>query len=480
MDGFSTEVLSRLPLAEGVLSLLSWVLDPQFLETVFDEHRGRSYRAELSFPALVSLIQDALLEHEGSAHQAMKRSGELNVSYQAAYGKLRRIPISLSLGFFATTTDRLRDVFPGGGGVSLPASVQDFDVMAVDGKKIKGVAKRLKPARSYAGTPLGGKGLAALDLRTGLMIAFNAHPDGEANDAPLIPGLLPQVRERSRQRLWVADRQFCDLRQPVLFAEDPDAYLIRFHPKNSFQRAEEQPLRSGVDVQGRSYQEEWGWLGRARSRRLWVRRITLFREGEDDVVLITNLLDADRYPAADLLTVYLARWGIERVFQQVSEVFHLRQLISSSPEGTIFQLGFCMLLYNVIQVVRAFIADAQHQAAERISLEELFYDVHRELISLSTLVDSPTIIDPDQAAPTAAALQTRLRHLFAEIWEDRWRKSPRKRVRPSTASSAPPNQPPPKMLKAVGRSSCEAAITKASATCCAPPQERRPPKLHPT
>ncbi|MGD9854148.1 MAG: hypothetical protein AB7U20_04275, partial [Planctomycetaceae bacterium] len=49
------------------------------------------------------------------------------------------------------------------------------------------------PARGYSGTPLGGKGLAVLDLRTGLMIAFDAHPDGETNDALLIPGLLPQV-----------------------------------------------------------------------------------------------------------------------------------------------------------------------------------------------------------------------------------------------------------------------------------------------
>jgi hypothetical protein len=440
MDGFSKEVLSRLPLADGTLSLLSWVLDPEFLDEVFEKHRGRSYQSELSFPVMVSLIQDALLEHHGSAHQAMKRSDELNVSYQAAYGKLRRVPISLSLGFFAETTDRLRDVFPGGAGVSLPASLRAFDVIAVDGKKIKGAAKRLKPARGYSGTPLGGKGLAALDLRKGLMIAFHAHPDGEKNDAPLIPDLLPQVRQRlTRRRLWVADRQFCDLRQPVLFAEGQDTYLIRFHPKNSFQRAKDQPIRKGVDSQGRRYREEWGWLGKAKNNRLFVRRITLSRPGEDDVVLITNLLDADQYPAADLLTVYLARWGIERVFQQVSEVFHLRQLISSSPEGTIFQFGFCMLLYNLIQVVRVFIAEAQRKAAETISLEELFYDVHRELISLSTLVDSPEVVDHFQPAETAAALKTHLRKLFASVWEDRWLKSPKKSVPKSTQPKKPIN-----------------------------------------
>jgi hypothetical protein len=438
MDGFSKEVLARLPLAEGTLSLLAWVLDPEFLGEVFDTHRGRSYESDFKFPVMVSLIQDALLEHGGSAHQAMKRSDELNVTFQAAYGKLRRVPISLTLGFFAQASDRLREVFPEGAGVALPASLRAFDVIAVDGKKIKRAAKRLKPARGYAGTPLGGKGLAALDVRKGLMLALNAHPDGETNDAPLIPGLLPQVRERAtRRRLWIADRQFCDLRQPVLFAEGGDAYLIRFHPKNSFERAEDVPVREGVDRQGRPYREEWGHLGKAKRRRLWVRRITLFREGEEEIILITNLLDADRYPAPDLLAAYLARWGIERVFQQVTEVFHLRQLISSSPEGTIFQLGFCLLLYNLIQVVRACLADAQRKAAETISLEELFYDVHRELISLSTLLGPPQLAGHFLPARTAPELKTYLRELLACVWEDRWLKSPKKNIPKSTEPKKP-------------------------------------------
>jgi len=434
MDGFSKQVLARLPLADGTLSLLSWILKPEFLDDVFEKQRGPSYEQELTFPVMVSLIQSALLEHNGSAHQAMKRTDDLTVSFQAAYAKLRRIPVCLSVGFFAHATDRLREVFPEGAGISLPASLRAFDVVAVDGKKIKRAAKRLKPAREYSGTPLGGKGLAALDLRKGLMIAFNAHPDGETNDAPLIPGLLPQVRQRStRRRLWIADSQFCDLRQPVLFSEGNDAYLIRFHPKNSFERAADVPIREGRDSQGRRYMQEWGYLGKAKGKRLYVRRITLSREGEKDVVLVTNLLDADRYPAVDLLDGYLARWGIERVFQQVTEVFHLRQLISSTPEGTIFQLGFCMLLYNLIQVVRSYIADAQRKPAESISVEELFYDVHRELISLSTLVDASQIVAHFQPATTALELKTYLGKLLASVWEDRWLKSPKKNIPKSTA-----------------------------------------------
>ena len=34
-----------------------------------------------------------------------------------------------------------------------------------------------------------------------------------------------------------------------------------------------------------------------------MRRITLHRPGEEDVILVTDLLDADTYPAEDLLAL---------------------------------------------------------------------------------------------------------------------------------------------------------------------------------
>ena len=46
-----------------------------------------------------------------------------------------------------------------------------------------------------------------------------------------------------------------------------------------------------------------------------VRRIHLKRTDGEDVIVPTDLLDADAYPADDLLEVYLQRWGIERMVQ---------------------------------------------------------------------------------------------------------------------------------------------------------------------
>ncbi len=431
MDGFAEELLARLPLADAVLSLFSWVTEESFLQEVFDEHRGRTYESVLTFPTMVNLVGDALLEHDGSGRRAMLQAevrGELEASRQAAYGKLRRMPISLSNAFLRCTTQRIQQVLPENNCTRLPACVRSFTVIAIDGKKIKKAAKRLKPARSYSGTPLGGKALVALNLRQELAVAMNAHLDGEVNDAPLVGDLLPQVRQSTtRPILWIADRQFCDLTQPHKFLGERDSFLLRYHPKTKFHRDPDTSVQKGKDAQGRNYQEELGWLGAPQGKRsLYVRRITLYRQGEEDVILVTNLTDAGQYPAKELLDLYLLRWNIERVFQQITEVFHLKQLISSTPEGTIFQFSFCLLLYNLIQTIRRYVARAQRRRSNTISSEMLFYDVHRELISMSVLADRSAVLDYFHTACTAKELDAHLQSRLAETWYDRWIKSPPK------------------------------------------------------
>lgn len=92
---FAREVLSRLPLAEAVLSVWRWVADPLFLFSVFARHSGAGYEKEIRFEVLVQLIADALLEHHGSGRKSFERGreqGVLTASVQAVYQKLGRLP----------------------------------------------------------------------------------------------------------------------------------------------------------------------------------------------------------------------------------------------------------------------------------------------------------------------------------------------------------------------------------------------------
>jgi hypothetical protein len=56
----------------------------------------------------------------------------------------------------------------GSAGSPLPASLADLAVVAIDGKKLKRAAKRLKALRGLPGKLLSAKLLVALDLRTKL------------------------------------------------------------------------------------------------------------------------------------------------------------------------------------------------------------------------------------------------------------------------------------------------------------------------
>jgi len=429
---FAREVLSRLPLAEAVLSLWRWVADPLFLLSVFTRHRGLGYEKEISFGVLVQLMADALLEHQGSGRKSFERGraqGLLTASVQAVYQKLGRVPLGLSEAWLAESTARLRPVYPAAAQLPESPALRDLEVIIVDGKAIKRVAKRLKPLRGRKGGVLGGKALVALELRSGVVVAMATHADGETNEAKLVPALLPQVREQvAGKRLWVADRQFCDLTQPAAFATGDDQFLVRYHPKTPFYPEATRLAQRGQDAQGRIWEQDWGWLGSEHAKhRRFVRRLTLYRPGEETIILLTDLLDATLFPATDLFELYLARWSIERVFQQITEVFHLQTLIGSTPLGTVFQFAFCLLLYNMVQVVRAYVATAQARPVPTISTELLFDDVHRQLVAFTELVP-PVQVEPlFPVLPTEAALRAQLTRLLATVWTTRWLKAPAKK-----------------------------------------------------
>jgi hypothetical protein len=416
-----------------VVQVFQFVGSEAHLQAIFEKHRGRCYDKLIRFPDLVTLVGDALLEHGGSGNQSFSRareSGELEASTVAAYGKLGRLPVAVSQAFLAELSQVLRELFPVQAHRQPPASLCAMNTITLDGKAIKRVAKRLKLLRKVAGGMLGGRALVAMHYETGLVIGMHADEDGDANDVRFVPDLLPLVLARIEGLLlFLADSGFCDLNRFEEFTEGGNHFLVRRHPKVGFHPDPDRPARAGIDAQGRTFREEWGWLGRAdHPKRRYVRQITLERPGEGDVAIVTDLLDAELYPAAELLDHYLQRWGIEQVFQKVTEVFHLQGLIGSTPKATIFQFAFCLVLYNLIQLIRGYVAAHQERQTETISIENLFLDVHRELTAWSVLVESDLRLEIP-AVPDLPTLAARLHAILASQWSNRWIKAINKKRR---------------------------------------------------
>jgi Transposase DDE domain len=426
-------LLRKTPLAESVWLLWNDVVPDPFLNELYHSHRGRCFEHAFTFANIVYLVNDALLRNGGRAHPTLihhQDSEQCPATQQAFYSKLRRMPIPLSEAFLAVPTQRLRSFLPNRPFLKAPESLRDFRITVFDGKTFKNAAKRLKAVRGRAGRGLGGRALVAMELTTGLLVGMAAHPDAHINEAKLVPDLLQTVRTHlPGTRLFVADRGFGDLAQMRRCTEEGDHCVLRLHKKSRFDVDPAKPARHGVDDRGRAWIEEIGTLHSIRQGSMTVRRITLERQGQDALVLVTDLLDGERHPANDLLALYRERWGIEQVFQKVTEVFHLSRLIGSSPKAIIFQASFCMLLYNLLQVIRAIIADTQDRAVATVSAFRVFEDLQEQLTVVHFLTPADQLIEfLRERAAAITDLVAYLHKILGEAWTKRWIKSsPKKR-----------------------------------------------------
>jgi len=413
LKGFEGELMRRSPLAACVLELSAHVLDEATLDPIYDQNRGRCYEDKLTFNDFLTLTRDALIHHGGSAHRLfldLEKTGSHPVDESNYYRKLSNMPEEVSQALLREGTAKLSELMPGPA-VALARCFDGFEVIVGDGKKMKNAAKRLKLTRGYSGKLLGGKALVALNVRSGMAIAMSDSLDGQTNDVPLVPALMEQLQGMMRKPiLSIWDRQFDDVKTlKKLSSRQGDAFLVRMKQNYTFIP---ESSRETVDAGGRPVLDEIGVMGKGK-KSLRVRRITLLRQDdEDDVVLLTNLMDRTLFAACDLLELYRKRWGIEQVFQQVTETFSLSHLIGSSPKATLLQFSYCLLLYNMTQVIKAYIAEDGKVLASTVSTFYVFNDVRRELLAWAYHTDGSW----PHTRRDAEAMRDRLRELLRGKW----------------------------------------------------------------
>jgi len=414
MDAFDRQLKDRLPLACATLELFDFAFDDALLRDVYQQHRGRCYTDTLTFGHLLSLVRDCLLQHRGSGHRLfmeLERDGSGPVDESNFYRKLARMPVAVSRALLRQCTQRLMELLPAPA-VLLPGCFEPLEAVVIDGKKIKNAAARLKPTRGYGGKLLGAKALVAMAARGGLALAMSDSLDGETNDVPLVEELLPQVRAVvGRPILWLADRQFGDVGTLAKLSERPgDHFVVRVRKGLCF--AAESTTRTLTDERGRKVLDEVGLFGGG-ANALRLRRVTLARPGEDDVVLVTDLLDEKQFDAPDLLKLYRKRWGIEQMFQQVTETFALQHLIGCTPQAILFQFALCLLMYNLIQVLKGYVAEDGKVEVSILSTYGLFYDLKRELHAWAYLGDG----NWTRGGRDDRQMRQRLRDLLKNSWD---------------------------------------------------------------
>ena len=151
-----------------------------------------------------------------------------------------------------------------------------------------------------------------------------------------------------------------------------------------------------------------------------MRRITVERPADESIAVVTDLLDADSYPAVDLLALYHERWGIERVSTSDRGVRFAgvdRQLAESN------RVSVCLLPGAVQHLASgaAVTCQGSNHGITQVSTEKLFLDVQNQLIAwteLATPADTLRLIGPLDLKATCR----RLRELLERVWKEVWRK----------------------------------------------------------
>src|SRR5882724_7591418 len=99
MDSFQRELMRRSPLAAAVLETCDHVFCEELLNRIWQSNRGRCYEDVLSFDALLRMMRDALIRHEGSGHKLFVELEQANanpVNESSFYSKLAHIPVEVS------------------------------------------------------------------------------------------------------------------------------------------------------------------------------------------------------------------------------------------------------------------------------------------------------------------------------------------------------------------------------------------------
>jgi hypothetical protein len=102
----------------------------------------------------------------------------------------------------------------------------------------------------------------------------------------------------------------------------------------------------------------------------WIARaITYHRKGSPPAMLLTSLLDCDRFPAADLVTLYHERWEVELAYDEIkTHMLERHETIRSrKPDGVLQELWGLALAYNLVRLEMERVANEAGVEPTRIS-----------------------------------------------------------------------------------------------------------------
>jgi IS4 transposase len=433
------------PASVMVRALLENVLQPGPLDELFETTATVQYTDRLLFSSVVEVMGLVVTGFFKSPHAVHHRHPELfPVTLKCFYEKLQGIELSVMQAMVRQTTARFQAIVVELGG-TLPPLLPGYRVKILDGNALAGTEHRIKELRSLAAGALPGKTLGVLDPQLGLIVDVFPCEDGHAQERSLLEAVLATVQAGD---LWIEDRNFCTLGFISGVAARGAGILVREHKGLPWQAlsplhyvgrtATGEVWEQVIEIAVEAKQDQIVLGKMLKLRRLVIKLDKPTRDGEPEVVLLTNVLDADALVLAQL---YLERWQIETAYQVLTDTLVCEQSRLGYPRAALFSFCVTILAYNLLATVKAALA-AVHGAtkvAETVSVHHLTEDVLRTHSGMMITIAVPHwLIFRDLNASEMAEL---LRELAAKVKLSRYKKARTRAKNPRTPRTYNPEHP---------------------------------------
>ncbi len=475
LDAVLARFVSVCPVAVMARLALQRSINAEWVDQVFEEHRGRQYTRELLFSTVVDLMGLVALGMRPSLHAAARQAistGELSVSIPALYEKVNHTEPAVLRALVRGSAERLLPVVaglrdgaettaegPGAVSSGLRGSYRfSYRLRIVDGNHLPASEKRVKPLRvkPLRVKPLRGKCSAALpgqslvvyEPETGLVVDLVPGEDAHACERDF---LEPLIRDSDEGELWIADRHFTTRSVIGAFTERGARVLLReggAYPNPSvvegeagerkcvgrgetgmvYEQAVEIPV-SPTPTSGTADKP----LRLLRLRRVEVELDEPTEDGDTLIRLLTTLPAADA-TAIEVADLYRRRWTIEGMFQRLEKVLASEVRSLGQPSAALLAFSVAVLAYNVLSVVQAAVEQEAEQRAETsktsktepvpISMFYIAQEVRESYRGLLIAVDPAVWEHYDGQGPCSLALT--LQRMAHHVRLEALRKHPRK------------------------------------------------------
>lgn len=427
------------PLSVMVRGVLERAFNADRLDGLFERTAETQYTRELWFSTLVRLMSEVVLGVSPSVHAAYQDASEpLGVSVTAVYDKLAGVEPRVSAELVRDSARHFSGVIDELGG-RVPSLLEGYRVLILDGNHLSGTEHRLKELRRMRAAALPGQALVVLDPALMLIVDVLPWEDAHDQERSLLEQIVPKVQP---QDLWIDDRNFCTTKFLFGIVRQQGCFLVRQHASTLHWQLLGKRKFCGRTATGRVYEQAVRLENPDTGESLMARRITVqldepTREGESQVHLLTNL-PSHKANARRVAKLYLERWTIERVFQDLAVALTCEIHTLGYPKAALF--GFCLALvaYNAVSLIQAALRAVHGAAKVQAEISWYYVCVHLSKVYTGMMIAVPArhwdIFRRLEVREFAALLQ----ELATRIDLRRFRKHPRG-----------PKKPPPKKISGV-------------------------------